>query len=725
MSPRHCLVLIAIAGGAGSWTTAHAQVNPLPRTSVQYSLDSGLVNNEGKLRDVIFAAMVTVPDAPWLRLKFSEAMLGATPPGGQSTQLRITSMLDGGQQHMYAAHLAQWQNSTAYFNGDSVWIEIIADPGAPPSQIAVNEVEIGVWEPNEGGVATICGATDDRILSDDPRAARALPVGCTAWLFNDYNHTFLTAGHCVSSGLEIIEFNVPLSSANGTLQHPGPEDQYAVDPASVQFNASGLGNDWCYFGCFPNSTTGLTPYQAQQDFYHLAQTPPAVDGQLIRITGYGVDSTPQQNNQVQQTHAGPYTSFSGTQVQYQTDTTGGNSGSAVFDETSQFAIGIHTNGGCGFSGGSNIGCGINNTGLQNALDNPQGVCIPVPTLEFFYPDGLPSTLNPNGDSVRVHVLPASDGVPVSGTGVLYYSTGAEFVDVAMIEVEPNIYDAVFPPIACETDVAFYLSAQNTLGETIYNPQFAPRFQYGAFVSLGLEQVVIDDFETDTGWTVSNSGTLTTGMWERGTPIGNGDRRDPPTDADGSGQCYVTQNVDGNFDVDEGSTTLTSPPLDTDAPNPYLGYWRWFSSSAATFSDTMLVQVSDDGGLTWIDLETVDHTVGDLWVYRQFPLDEIAGLSGGQPLIVRFTASDIASPTVVEAGVDGVRIESVVCMPAKPCPADLADADGSVGSADLAALLASWGQCAECAADLAPPDDPDGIVGPDDLAVILAEWGACP
>ncbi len=50
------------------------------------------------------------------------------------------------------------------------------------------------------------------------------------------------------------------------------------------------------------------------------------------------------------------------------------------------------------------------------------------------------------------------------------------------------------------------------------------------------------------------------------------------------------------------------------------------------------------------------------------------------------------------------------------PADL-NHDGFVNAADLAALLNSWGPCANCAADL----DHDFVVGPADLATLLNAW----
>ena len=54
-----------------------------------------------------------------------------------------------------------------------------------------------------------------------------------------------------------------------------------------------------------------------------------------------------------------------------------------------------------------------------------------------------------------------------------------------------------------------------------------------------------------------------------------------------------------------------------------------------------------------------------------------------------------------------------------CPGDFTS-DGQVAGADLAALLAAWGQSSEVV-DL----NGDGAVDGADLAVLLASWGSCP
>ena len=710
--------LVLLAADVLGGTLAFAQIAPLPHRAVEIDIDSGRVLNMAIARAIVYSTTIQVPDATWLRLTFDEATLARTPAGGQSTVLRITSLADGAMQHHTTQTLKQWSATSAYFNGDAVRLEVIADPAAGASRVRITRVMVGM--PGGDPLSSICGPTDDRLPSDDPRAGRALPIGCTAWIFDDANNCLLTAGHCSTSSLQVIQFNVPFSDSGGGLQHPGPQDQYSVDVSSKQSVNGGVGNDWGYFGCFPNSETGLTPGEAQGAFFTLANTPPPVQGQDIRITGYGVDSSPPEWNQIQQTLAGPYVTFAGTTVQYQTDTTGGNSGSPVINDENGLAIGIHTHGGCDAGGGQNSGTGSNHAGWQAALADPQGVCTPSLPLSFNFPDGLPEFLNPVGDTIRVEVFGQNGGEPQPGTGRLQYDLGDGFIEIDMIEVDPNIYDALFPAIPCTTPVNFFFSALTTKGEEITDPSLAPDAHYGALSGLGFEISFADDFEADLGWTVA--GNAPTGQWERGVPV-NCVRGDPPTDADGSGNCYLTENdpVDCNSDVDDGSVTLTSPIMDASAEGSVISYWRWYSNTfgSAPLQDIFVIEVSDDGGANWVALETVGPTGPDVnggWVEKQFLIGDFVDLT--DQFRIRFIASDTDPQSVVEAAIDGLRLFTIICD--DPIPGDL-DGDGSVGVKDLLILLGNWGLCADCK-DCPGDFDGDCTVGVKDLLILLGNWG---
>ena len=718
MSSFNVIGLIVLATQVLGGTTALAQMAPLPHQTVEVDIDSGLILNRANARGVAYTTKIQVSDALWMRVIFDEATLARTPAGGQSTLLRITSLADGATQHHTTRTLAEWSNTSAYFNGDAVQLDLIVDPDAGASRLRITTVMVGII----GGdtLTTICGPTDDRLPSDDPRSGRALPIGCTAWIFDDANNCLLTAGHCSGGSLQVIEFNVPFSNAGGGLQHPGPEDQYSVDVSSKQSTHGGQGNDWGYFGCFNNTETGLTPGEAQGDAFTLADSPPPLQGQDVRITGYGVDNTPPNWNQVQQTHAGPYVTFSGSLVQYRADTTGGNSGSPVINDDNGVAFGIHTHGGCNAGGGQNSGTGSNHSGWQNALGNPQGVCVPAPPLGFNFPDGLPEFLNPAGDTIRVEVVGQNGGEPQSGTGKLFYDVGDGFIEVDMDEIDPNVYDAVFPAIPCLTPVDFYFSAQTTKGETITDPVFAPNGHYSAVSMVEFVVSIDDDFENDLGWTIT--GNATAGHWDRGVPV-NCSQGDPPLDGDGSGSCYLTENDadDCNSDVDDGNTILTSPILDASAGSPLINYSRWFNNATgnAPLQDILVVEVSDDGGSTWVELETVGPTGADVfggWFHKEFVVEDFVDLT--DQFRIRFIASDTGADSVVEAAIDGVRLTAIICEDS--ILGDL-DGDGVVGLSDLLILLAEWGPCADC--DDCPADlDDDCVVGLSDLLILLANWG---
>ncbi|QOJ16650.1 MAG: hypothetical protein HRU76_03160 [Phycisphaeraceae bacterium] len=617
--------------------------------------DSGPIHWAGAAEGVAWRTEIAIPNSHWVRLYFDEV----TFPAGRG-HLRVTSLEDGAVQYLNAVSLEQWGNTSAYFNGNALRIEMVLPAGGvgEGGGIGTGRVRLGfAWVGDGLSVRemTICGPVDDRVLSSDPRSARALPVGCTVFLIDDPNRTFLTAGHCASGGnLGVAQFNVPLSSSTGQLRHPPPEDQYSVDASSIQFTNGGTGNDWCYFGCFPNSNTQLWPYQAQGDWYIRAAAPPPVDGRPIRITGYGTDNTPPEHNQVQQTHAGPFFAHTGTRLQYQTDTTGGNSGSGVQDDSASRIIGIHTHGGCTSTGGANSGTAINHPDLLNALANPKGVC--RPGVGFEYPDGLPDIVAPSGGTTfRVKAVPLNGGQPQPGTGLLHVDIGQGFIDVPMQELADHEYLAEIPASDCGRVIRFYVSAETTTGLRVTDPSSAPSVSRSAISAANVLVLFSDPFQTDQGWTVQNV-QLTDGAWERGVPAGDGSRGDPTSDFDGSGACYLTGNRAGNSDVDGGPTRLLSPVIDlSSAPEAEVSYARWFTNDDRDI-DRLDTHISNDGGQTWVLVSSVGHFDG--WQEHAFRVADF--VTPTNQVRLRFSATDNPNDSVTEAAIDAVRIRTIQC-----------------------------------------------------------------
>ncbi len=639
---------------------ATAQAVALVGSTSIVTIDSGLVANNNPspaaigIPSVVWSTVVSVPTSSWLRLRYAGILLsGNREPGGNGSFVRITSLLDNQFQTQHLLHVEQWRQTSAYFNGDSVLVELLACPGTGHNRLMIDEVTAGPASP----VSTdeICGPTDDRVLSNDPRVARLVPVGCTGWLINDCNHCFLTAGHCTGSSMQVAEFNVPLSTGSGSLQHPGPQHQYAIDFSSVQTNGGlGTGNDWAYYGVFPNSTTGQTPFQANGGLvYNLVSTPPPVGNQSIRITGYGIVSSPVSPTweQVQKTHAGPYVLFQGTTVEYTTDTTGGNSGSPVLLDGTTTAIGIHTHGGCTASSGSNLGTAGNHNGLQTALSSPTGICYCAP-VSFTYPNGLPNSVSPAGiTALRVQIGGLST-VP-SGNVNFHMSSGGPFTTIAPTALGNDLYEVIVPPLNCQSTLTYYWSATDTTNTTYYDPQGAPTSVHMATVATNLATIRNYNFNTmPAGWVVQDT-NVSGGSWTRGAPQ---DPWGPYQDYDGSGQCWVTGNGSSD-DVDGGPTRLRTETIDVStATNPIVRYAAWFACS--TGEDRLIVEASQDNGANWTAIEVLQPFSG--WQVHGFRvLDHF--VTPGQ-LIVRFSVSDNPNNSTTEAALDAFAVEDATCPP---------------------------------------------------------------
>ena len=692
--------LLSLVGMCTAICTCHATAQTAPITDrfVAAYVASGDQTNMSLKRKTVFSHLVRVDNASSLQIKFGRTTLP------QGTMLRMTSLQDGAVQHHVANTLKQWRNKSAWFNGSLVLVELIAEPQATPSHVTI---EGALYIEQLGDDRSICGPTDDRVLSYENRDARALPIGCTAWIIDDANHTMLTAGHCTDSGasdIEVIEFNVPQSDSSGEIQHPDPSDQYATDPASLQSHYGGVGNDWAYFGCFQNTETGLTPFQAQDDYYVLSQTAPPVNGQKITITGYGVtySPVPPELNQAQKTHTGSYAEQTGTSIAYRTDTTGGNSGSAVLNEDTGEAIGIHTNGGCTDGGGENWGNAIHNSGLQNALANPQGVCIPN-TLFFDFPNGIPYDVLPNTPTNIQFSVTAGEEEPVSDSVkvILTVNSSEEVLDTAYLG--SDAYEVTLPAFGCDDLIGYYFEAQGDGGTYVYAPFNAPAVQHEIVVGTISDSMIFEEHFDDglpTDWTASGLWTTTASC----TPSG---------ECDGGESAYfgITSSCSyNNGDIAYGS--LSTPAISIDGHVGDLVLTFCSALETEDFSSYDRAELYVNG----VYIDQLDESPS--W---QEVVYELTGITGNTVQIEwRFDTVDGLYNDFRGWHVDGVRLvaSSVDCDDTATCPADITG-DSDVDVSDLLAVIDQWG-LAGSYADI----NQDGIVDVSDLLEVVGSWGPC-
>ncbi len=362
---------------------------------------------------------------------------------------------------------------------------------------------------------------------------------------------------------------------------------------------------------------------------------------------------------------------------------------------------------------------------------------PLPPVGLHFSSGVPHALSPDGASIVAEEVRLGGSI---SSLTLHIEVDGAAVSVPAEEFAPGRFAVVFPPLPCGAQVFFRFEIVTDDGQVVANPMrlngTGSPAAYEAVVATAAPAITRDDFEQDIGWTVTNSGGLTDGAWERGVPAALGDRGDPLADFDGSGACWLTANRCCNSDVDNGFTTLTSPALDVSEAlaggslgRVELSYARWFSNatSGAPRDDEFLVEISGDNGQSWMVLERIGPEGPDVsggWVHRHFVISDLTRPGGGaliqQPGLVRlrFTASDTGVGSIVEAAVDALEIKAYACGDVCPC-----ERDGDVEQIDVFDLLHyldAW--------FAATPDadvNGDDVIDVYDLLAYLDCWfGAC-
>jgi extracellular elastinolytic metalloproteinase len=178
---------------------------------------------------------------------------------------------------------------------------------------------------------------------------------------------------------------------------------------------------------------------------------------------------------------------------------------------------------------------------------------------------------------------------------------------------------------------------------------------------GATVVFSDDFETSLGWVRNPNGTdtATTGQWERGNP--------EDTNSNGAKQLGTTTSgvndlvtgalagaAAGDNDIDGGATSARSPAITLPATgtltlsfNSYLAH-----GSNATSADFLRVSIVSGSTTTTVFQKLgAAANVNGAWVLTTVDISAFAG----QTVNIQIEAADAGTASLVEAGVDDVKV----------------------------------------------------------------------
>ncbi len=249
------------------------------------------------------------------------------------------------------------------------------------------------------------------------------------------------------------------------------------------------------------------------------------------------------------------------------------------------------------------------------------------------------------------------------TGVLWCSS-------TLLTINNDTGSASAVPEGGEADLVGYNVTIDPLcpDMTTINLNFNLSGDFGYSVSLMAPLPVspfFDNFEGPFYWTIS--GTAGAGQWAQADPEGTTynsqpcQTEDDHTPAPGR-RCMVTGPMAGStagaYDVDNGTTILTSPLFDLgEEISATVEYWRWYTNDlgSAPGEDWWSVEVSNDDGATWHYLEHTQESA-NYWQKMSFQLENFVELT--TEMRIRFTAADEGSGSLVEAAIDDFLLYGV-------------------------------------------------------------------
>ncbi|GGS93542.1 M14 family zinc carboxypeptidase [Nonomuraea spiralis] len=170
----------------------------------------------------------------------------------------------------------------------------------------------------------------------------------------------------------------------------------------------------------------------------------------------------------------------------------------------------------------------------------------------------------------------------------------------------------------------------------------------------------DTFETATGWTVNPSGTdtATTGVWERGDPEAttSSGAKQLGTTVSGTNDLVTGRlagTAAGDYDIDGGVTSIQSPPVTLPSTGTLSLSLSWYLAHGSNASSADYFRVRVVGGTTTTVLQQAGAAANrnGAWAVATADLTAYAG----QTVRILIDAADASGASLVEAGVDDVKI----------------------------------------------------------------------
>ncbi len=260
------------------------------------------------------------------------------------------------------------------------------------------------------------------------------------------------------------------------------------------------------------------------------------------------------------------------------------------------------------------------------------------------------------------------GTSLSSVQLFSRTGGGSFVSATMANVGGNSFRGQIAGGISPAIVEYYVVGTDNQGNTGSFPEEGANAPL--FFKVGTTTpILVTDFESGAaGFTSGFAGdNATTGIWELGNPIGTAAQPENDNSNPGTNCWFTGQGSNGGAlgenDVDGGSTSLVSAVFDAQgAAGVSVEYARWYSNTegGAPNADIFEVQVSNNGGASWVDAQVIGpagpETDGG-WITSNVEL--ALAVNPTANMRVRFVASDLGTGSIVEAAVDDITISILV------------------------------------------------------------------